>query len=451
MASKILRNSPTFICLASCCNSCIRSSEVVLATFSATDGLSTSFSCCRNTVSALHNLLCRGSLCREAQSDRMTTTRGATLNAATPSFAPKWRTGKNAPQYKRINTQGHAIRAVFLWHCMLMMVEAFLGCCDSRRERVTSEKQSHHCQHKRKPNSNFILPNDVIYLKFKKYGLFEDSRFKTHSVPTCLHSTNAFINMTTANAAAPIATPATSNHSMMTETRSTETDRRFSRRPRQQRRTFVICPLLQWRGLRWSIPKRQRCMEFVFDSFSTLLEWFVYGIGPLLILLALSIMLVLSYTFFYILLPMIHHKYLHSPYRSMILMIHITIVTCILINVLFNYICCVIQKHSGKHYDRVIQECAALCNVTLPSTPQELVVYRRDLIERLSQRMQQRESEQPAGNAPPRAWMLLGPYEWGYCSHSQQAKPPRAHYDHVTKCLVLNLDHYCPWMFNASA
>jgi len=46
--------------------------------------------------------------------------------------------------------------------------------------------------------------------------------------------------------------------------------------------------------------------------------------------------------------------------------------------------------------------------------------------------------------------MLLGPLEWGYCANTQQAKPPRSHYDHVSQSLVLNLDHYCPWMFNAS-
>ena len=27
-------------------------------------------------------------------------------------------------------------------------------------------------------------------------------------------------------------------------------------------------------------------------------------------------------------------------------------------------------------------------------------------------------------------------------------KAPRSHFDHVTKKLVLNMDHYCPWMFN---
>lgn len=48
-----------------------------------------------------------------------------------------------------------------------------------------------------------------------------------------------------------------------------------------------------------------------------------------------------------------------------------------------------------------------------------------------------------------RNWMLMAPDEWGYCARSNQAKPPRSHYDYVTKTLVLCLDHYCPWMFNA--
>ena len=47
------------------------------------------------------------------------------------------------------------------------------------------------------------------------------------------------------------------------------------------------------------------------------------------------------------------------------------------------------------------------------------------------------------------AWMLLGPEEWGWCNHSGLPKPPRSHYDSVTKSLVLNMDHYCPWTFNS--
>lgn len=45
-------------------------------------------------------------------------------------------------------------------------------------------------------------------------------------------------------------------------------------------------------------------------------------------------------------------------------------------------------------------------------------------------------------------WMLMAPDEWGFCANTNQPKPPRSHYDHVTKLLVLNMDHYCPWMFN---
>jgi palmitoyltransferase len=48
-----------------------------------------------------------------------------------------------------------------------------------------------------------------------------------------------------------------------------------------------------------------------------------------------------------------------------------------------------------------------------------------------------------------RPWMMMSPFEWGYCAITQQPKPPRSHYDNVTNTLVLNLDHYCPWMFNS--
>jgi len=43
-----------------------------------------------------------------------------------------------------------------------------------------------------------------------------------------------------------------------------------------------------------------------------------------------------------------------------------------------------------------------------------------------------------------RSWMWLGPHEWSYCERTRLPKPPRSHYDHVTKGLILNMDHYCP-------
>ena len=47
-----------------------------------------------------------------------------------------------------------------------------------------------------------------------------------------------------------------------------------------------------------------------------------------------------------------------------------------------------------------------------------------------------------------RSWMWIGPNDWSYCDRTGLPKPPRSHFDHVTKSLVLNMDHFCPWMFN---
>ena len=45
-------------------------------------------------------------------------------------------------------------------------------------------------------------------------------------------------------------------------------------------------------------------------------------------------------------------------------------------------------------------------------------------------------------------WMCIDPLEWSYCRRTHRPKPPRAHYDHVSKSLVLTMDHFCPWMAN---
>lgn len=38
---------------------------------------------------------------------------------------------------------------------------------------------------------------------------------------------------------------------------------------------------------------------------------------------------------------------------------------------------------------------------------------------------------------------------WTMCPKTNLPKPPRAHFDSVTRQLVLNFDHFCPWLFNA--
>jgi len=159
-----------------------------------------------------------------------------------------------------------------------------------------------------------------------------------------------------------------------------------------------------------------------------------------------------------------------------------------LVEICFNYFMCVTTRNKGPNFDRVVRELAEVTNFNYPETPQELETYRRDNDDKMRIRMQQRyrrqQEQQQQQQAPPedgngsdsmtepsnnvkhrkknapaqkqvpqpkekvRSWMLMAPDEWGYCTRSNQPKPPRAHYDHVSKTLVLCLDHYCPWMFN---
>ena len=64
--------------------------------------------------------------------------------------------------------------------------------------------------------------------------------------------------------------------------------------------------------------------------------------------------------------------------------------------------------------------------------------------------LKQRKVVLKPGSPPTKAggWMELEPGEWGFCMHSRLPKPPRSHYCHVSHRVVMNMDHYCPWMFN---
>lgn len=268
---------------------------------------------------------------------------------------------------------------------------------------------------------------------------------------------------------------------------------------------------------------RRRLIDTIIDWSSYLLEGFVYLIGPALILLALGIVSLLSYTFFGIVLPMMYEKHTGNPYRILILIVHSICVLFLLSNVLFNYAACVLTKHTGPAYDQVIRELAQVTDFPLPQSPEEMNIFRQDLHDRLVIRLRRRREYESTRNTqesstmdttttltrrnatipasststssptrqhhqndsnphtistttntntavaattardndtsnrkdvrkstPIRNWMLMGPYEWGYDATTNQPKPPRSHYDNVSKALVLNLDHYCPWMFNAS-
>lgn len=235
--------------------------------------------------------------------------------------------------------------------------------------------------------------------------------------------------------------------------------------------------------------QQTRLFDALMDAGETCIAGFVYFMGPCLIVLVICIVILMVYTFATVLLPMIQETRTPSLTTHLLTALHCICAAFLTTNVLFNYFFCVVIRHTGpkSQYDTVVRELADATGFVYPETPQQVVAHKRDLDDklrtRLAEHLNAREESIRSGLTPPnasqgiiqrrgtssseepsslstpesqprpviRTWMLLGPLEWGYCSFSHQPKPPRSHYDHVTKQLVLNFDHYCPWMFNAGA
>jgi hypothetical protein len=257
--------------------------------------------------------------------------------------------------------------------------------------------------------------------------------------------------------------------------------------PVRSRRVFGIG---LWR-LRFQFPPRLQ--DALLTCLTTVTDGAIYLIGPILICFALVIASGLSYTFFAVLLPMLKRAWSKSPSYMYygILGLHIGYVIFILVNVLYNYFFCVVTPNKGKAYERVVRELADATGFQYPEFPDEVKQFKRDYEDLMILRMERRRARAAASNQPsnihtavpsgaassdtvtqrraggaeassapaaepPRpslpkgGWRLMGPQEWGFCPYSNQPKPPRSHYDHVTKTLVLNMDHFCPWMFNTS-
>mmetsp|Transcript_5702 Transcript_5702/g.8268 ORF Transcript_5702/g.8268 Transcript_5702/m.8268 type:complete len:520 (-) Transcript_5702:58-1617(-) len=229
------------------------------------------------------------------------------------------------------------------------------------------------------------------------------------------------------------------------------------------------------------------------------IDIFMYLLGPTLICLALSITAGVTYTYFRIIFPMIHYhqKSLRDASIDILVkaLLHTSFVTFVLINVLFNYMMCVTTKnsHTSPHYKQVVRELATATGFEYPESIEDKTRWKNEFRQRIYARGQERnhnllkmqqsqlqkdqrwrtdknsctvedydkfgnildngkvDANTIANTIPtiPRPWMLCGALEWGWCERSKLPKPPRSHYDHVTQSLVLNLDHYCPWMFNS--
>ena len=271
---------------------------------------------------------------------------------------------------------------------------------------------------------------------------------------------------------------------------------------RKKRRLFA------WGGLRFQLPhalNRRKLEAFVkpgqrMDAWCGLcqmfVEYFIYLLGPVLICLASAIIGLLVYTYFTVIKDMLQLHYNDIWYGNYIIYGHTSMVLFLLVNVVVNYALCVATSNTkGRSYDMVMREMALATGFHFPETPAQVDQFRKDYEDRMILRMQcrrQRAMEaanrqamgitngnnsssnnvtqrknatsgntptasngngnvKPAAAAPEpqlRPWMMMGPLEWGFCNRTNQPKPPRAHYCHVSKGLVFCLDHYCPWMFS---
>eukprot|EP00956_Cyclotella_meneghiniana_P023004 scaffold44128_cov75-Cyclotella_meneghiniana.AAC.11 len=167
---------------------------------------------------------------------------------------------------------------------------------------------------------------------------------------------------------------------------------------------------------------------------------------------------------------------------------HTAVVCFFLINIVYNYYKCVTTSHKGKSYSSVVRDLAEATGFNYPETEEEVTICKQTLDKSIFNKIERRkremmaaasagvaanstngschkidiESQQSESTADVnvslqnngvksntinkavripkiRNWQLLSPTEWSWCRYSKQPKPPRSHYDHVTKSLVLNM------------
>ena len=165
--------------------------------------------------------------------------------------------------------------------------------------------------------------------------------------------------------------------------------------------------------------------------------------------------------------------------------LHTILVVFFLVNIIYNYVLCVKTRNDGPSYDDVARDLARATGFSYPETENELAQCKNEMEQLLRDRLQERrrkmvEQQWTQSNGasngavgdvesqtamlqdhsasavrfnntskkkPPQLprihnWQLLTPVEWTFCRYTSRPKPPRSHYDHVTKTLVMNMDHY---------
>lgn len=240
------------------------------------------------------------------------------------------------------------------------------------------------------------------------------------------------------------------------------------------------------------------------DIFRFMTSSAMYILGPFLVIVTLGLIYSLAYTMWLIIIPLELGEYF-SP-RAVL---HQSFVIYVIFNVLYNYYRCVTTRNFPcESYDAVVKQLARATGFEYPKDEHDMEEYRKKyrqiVMERVRQRrllerahvmrrygLDEENADNVTDNLLPRndpdpqmdttdhiskisstipsstcnktedsfrtkvqqdgfepSWVFLGPQDWSYDERVRLPKPPRSHFDHVTGSLVLNMDHYCPWMFN---
>jgi len=173
----------------------------------------------------------------------------------------------------------------------------------------------------------------------------------------------------------------------------------------------------------------------------------VLVLGPCLIVTVFSLVTGELYAFFTVLLPY------WAPEVGTMWLVNAAFAIFLAVNIVFNYSMCVLTNpgtHDSAIYKQLLDEAQAFGQLDdrrakdsrgsghgASSGP----VLRRPVGAAAGEVAAETEDVPIAGDNGG-SWVDQGDFEWGYCRRTKMRKAPRAHYDHITKKLVLNMDHY---------
>lgn len=107
----------------------------------------------------------------------------------------------------------------------------------------------------------------------------------------------------------------------------------------------------QWLNLQRFLDNNDIDVFFVFQRILVLvIDYGMWILGPILICFACSIIAGLVWVDYTLILPLICKEDQTVKYA-----IHVGITAFLVVSILFNYCLCVITKHKGENYDRVVR------------------------------------------------------------------------------------------------